>query len=302
MERFRGLEAVERPKNHLEKLRGLVRDISAAINLEAQNEHGVKGLLNADGSVSMDGFLIANGGIYRPEQIAEDHKIDYKSEISHALANRTDDPEKQKKIVAQWRESRGKSKANQIEMAIMVLFYKILKTEFVVARSAAHDDYQGGMDIFLVDKETGQTLCAIDGVHTDDSGIPGRDPNRGKAEKVKKKAERGGARVKYGLTLQEGRLTRSGLKNVPVFYLGMTSDEFGELAKNMSPNPSAAITQAERQIFSGMVKFLAEQKTVLSALDLKPEIKANLDRLDPTLARLSQIAAPAGAEFLRQAA
>jgi hypothetical protein len=279
----------ERPKNNSERLNRLIQDISERINKDLEKEYAIGGLLNPDGTISMESFAGTNG-LYTSEQVSDDLESDYTSEVGFAVAHKLPFNSPEQKIeVEKWRESRNQNKATQIEMAIMALLYRMLKDEFIVIRSAAHDDYTGGVDNLIVNKKTGDVLCAIDDVHTDDSGIEGRDPNRGKAEKIKKIAAKGGAKVKYGVTVENGRLKKSKLENIPVFYLGLTSEQLKELMSTMSFDPDAAPTAIEIKLFTQMVSSLEEQKKSLSQLDLKSGIKNNLGKLDASLTRLNQI-------------
>lgn len=280
----------ERLESALEKFTNLTRQLSVAVNEGVERQFGIPKLLNPDASIAMEGFGSGYGAPYSREQIVEDLETNLGSEVSFSGAyNFSQGSLEQKAKIDEWREIKERSRANQIEMAITVLFHRILKDSFLVVRAATYDDYGGSTDNLLVDKTTGEVLCAIDDVHTDDSGRTDIDANRGKAEKVKKIAERGGSKVKYGLTMEKGKLKRAGLQNVPVFYLGLITDQLKLLSANMSQDISAPVSEVEKQIFSEMVKSLEEQKNILSALNLKSGIRNNLTKLGPTLERLKQI-------------
>ena len=291
---MQGFELVhnrERPKNNLERLKNLVGEISASINKEAERDYGIKNLVNNDGSLRMESYAKPQGGIYEQEQIEEDKEMDYGSEVSNAVAHSLPykSPE-QRAAIDIWKQDREKSRAHHIELAIMALFHRVLGEEYVVVRSATHDDYNSGVDMLVVNKRTGDILCAIDEVHTDDSEIAGRDPFRGKGEKYKKKALRGGARLDYGLTMQSGKLKRSKLQNLPLLYAGLTTNEFIQLTSAMQPGMRAELTDLERSLFLRMVDSMQKQINELKALHLQQGIERNINSLNSTIEKLRHVA------------
>ena len=85
----RGLEIVsgsEKKDKFLEKLEGLVGDITRLVNEQAEKKSGIKGLLNSDGTISMQGFAVENGGIYSQAEVDEDLKYVDNDELSSSLA------------------------------------------------------------------------------------------------------------------------------------------------------------------------------------------------------------------------
>jgi hypothetical protein len=285
-----GLEIVsgrEKKDVFLEKLKGLVGEIAGQINAQAEKESGVKGLLNPDGTISMQGFAAENGGIYTQAEVDEDLKYVKNDELSNSSAFRfpKDSPERQARV-KEWQESRGKAKSNQVEMAVMVLLHKMPKDEFLVVRSAKRDDYAGGVDMLIVNKNTGAVICAIDDVHKE-----GED-DRGKAKKIKDNAENGGTTVRYGLVSRKGKLERVKLKDLPVFYLGLTSEQFNELLAAMGSDVNSIVSAKEIEIFSQFVADLESQKNSLARLMLDPKtnIRSNLNQSGKSIKKINQIA------------
>lgn len=285
----RRLEVVPRPERKdavLEKLLGLVGEIAKQVNAQAEKESGIKGLLNSDGTVSMWGFTEENGGIYTQAEVDEDLKYVDRDELSSSLAYNfpEDSPERPARI-KDWQERRGRSKSNQVEMAIMVLLHKILKDEFLVVRSAKKDDYAGGVDMLIANKKTGAVICAIDDVHKE-----GDDVSK-KSDKSKGIALKGGTTVKYGITSRNHQLKRTKLEHVPVFYLGLNSEQFDELMATMSPNADSAPSAKEIEIFSQFVNDLESQHINISGMILNSkELRANLGQLGKPIKKLKQIA------------
>jgi hypothetical protein len=287
-ETSRRLEVVPRPERKnavLEKLRGLVGEIAKQVNAQAEKESEVKGLLNSDGTISMEGFAVENGGIYTKEEVGSDLKDIFYSEISDSVSDSLTfgSPEQMTKI-KEWRESREKSKSNQVEMAIMVLLHKMLKDEFLAVRSAKRDD-NAGVDLLIVNKKTGAVICAIDDVHKEGDDVAK------KIEKTTVKAQNGGATVRYGLISKNGKLKRTELKNLPVFYLGLNSEQFDELMAAMGSSAGLPPSSKEIEIFSQFVDDLESQHSNISGMILNSkDLRANLGQLGKPIKRLKQIA------------
>jgi pyruvate dehydrogenase complex dehydrogenase (E1) component len=101
------------------------------------------------------------------------------------------------------------------------VFHRILGREFVVASASVYDDYFNGIDTVLVDKETGDVICALDEVHDEE----GRARHQKKIESIIKTAKKGGAKIKYGITFEKddktgaNKLVQKTISNIPKFYL-----------------------------------------------------------------------------------
>jgi uncharacterized Zn finger protein (UPF0148 family) len=286
----------ERKNGYAEKLRNLVGDIVAQVNARAEKECGIKGLLNPDGTISMEGFAAENGGIYSQAEVDRDLADVYGNEVSNSVSHglKYGSPEQQARV-KDWQESREKSKSNQVEMVIMVLLHKILSEEFLVVRSAKLDDYASGVDMLIVNRKTGAVICAIDDVHKE-----GEDDSK-KAEKTRRIADKGGTTVRYGLASRNNELKRTKLEHVPVFYLGLNSEQFNELLNAMGSGIGSAASAKEIEIFSQFVQALETQKDGIASLILKSkDLRNNITQLGSSIKRLKQIARDAQQPHLNQ--
>jgi hypothetical protein len=191
--------------------------------------------------------------------------------------------EKQKKGKKKMKERSKQSKANKIEQAIMLLFYKFLKEEFIVVRSAVYDDYKAGVDNLIVNKRTGEVICAIDDFHEGEH-------DRNKAEKTKRKAEKGGSTVHFGLGVKDGKIIRTKMENLPVFYLGISSESFEALMQSMGGDINSPLSPKEKEVFLEFVSSLQAQQQAMAELTLKPKIQANVLGLKPVLENIRLIA------------
>ncbi|HYV33362.1 MAG TPA: hypothetical protein VE973_00740, partial [Candidatus Limnocylindria bacterium] len=125
-------------------------------------------------------------------------------------------------------------------------------------------------------KQTGEVLCAFDEVHEGGHG----EKTGEKKLKVEKLAKRGGASVRYGLTMQAGALKRSEMKHVPVFYLSLKTERLEDLIANMQPGKPS---QIEKQIFSELVTSLKTQSEELKKVSAVPEMVSKLETFTKSL-------------------
>jgi hypothetical protein len=290
-------EGRERPRNNTERLKTMLAGISTEINREAQERHGLKNLVNADGTLAMDGFAKSQGGIYPDAEIERNQGEIHQREVEFSGADKPSvqdfyrsqyGVDSAEGIIKRWRENKTKAKNGQTEMAVTAVLYKMLKDDFLVVRTSVYDDYMHGVDNLILDKRTGAVICAFDEVHEGGEGQRTAD----KREKVKKIAQKGGTRIRYGIGLEQGRLKRSAIENVPVFYLGLKSEELEALLANMNYDPDAGPSPEERQVFSQLVASLREQRAMLDTPGTPPAVKRKLAAFEDSLMSMEGLSQP----------
>ena len=108
------------------------------------------------------------------------------------------------------------AEGERFEKLKTAVLYKAFKEKFVVARSSRYDDIKNGIDNIIIEKETGNIVCAVDDVATDENSKKFEEKKR----KVMEKNMAGGAKLKYGITIDErGWMRKTELNNIPVFQL-----------------------------------------------------------------------------------
>ena len=168
-----------------------------------------------------------------------------------------EDEKLHKNIVSTKSEIYGDKKdfPQMAELAITVFLNKIIGDRFIVVRSSKYDDYEHGVDNVLVDKQTGFVVCGFDQV----LGMGDNDGSDKKREKVEKINLKGGARLEYGIKLDENqKIQISKMKNVPAFFLGLTKDDLISLVKNMSEDKNS--DDLSNNILNKILKSLKEQE------------------------------------------
>lgn len=284
----------ERPKEKLDRLMG---DLAIRVNGELGSE-----ILNSDASVDFKKWEDVYGG----EEINDNALMAKNKELEWSAA--TNDRTRQfykdqnhwseegqaltDKIVAKFIEKRDSSNPALLEKAVTVIFHKVLGDKFVVMRSSKHDDYENGVDNIIVNKETGDVVCAFDEVHGE-TKHGGADR---KEEKIKRKAQKGGAHVKYGLTFENDengnkKMVKKEIANVPTFFLSMEPQDLQEVLKSMSSNLNDAPSEAELKVFDQFIISLDSQIGTLSDehLHLPFAVKNNIASFKKSLTGIKEL-------------
>lgn len=292
MEHFPRQTSPETKKTSYEKLDAVMGLLSSEVNSTVKKEYGLRKLVDDGGRIRADRYELGeSGGIYTKEVIEEDqHLVDGQDRFNSGA----DDPNTQdffkkqygisgtpESVVEQYLKNKDAQKSNQAEMAITGLLHKMLKERFIVVRASTYDDYMHGMDNLILDRETGAVICAFDEVLRNESDEPGASK---KLDKVKRHALSGGRKAKYGIALEEGKLVRSPLEHVPVFFLELKSTDLENLANDLLENFDKEPTALEQRLYALLIASIEEQKKILERLPLLPKVtEGNLKAFGETL-------------------
>ncbi len=160
----------------------------------------------------------------------------------------------------------------KLEMLAYAIFAKNLGENFVVARSAPHDDKINGVDTILLDRKTGKLVCAFDEVG-DTTGSVYND----KLEKVQRCNRDGGAHLKYGLGLdEEKKIKLMNVRNVPLFYIALPKDRINKGIAEFIPEAERQ-SDFEKKLFAYFTATITQQISGLELYGkLHPELKEKL--------------------------
>jgi hypothetical protein len=284
----------EKPRKPNEIMSQMVAEAASSINAEAESRFGAKSLLLPDGTVRVENFDRDDGGIYDAESIEKHKKEVFDIEYSftgaedqniaefYATEHKCSTPEE---VVSHWKKTKEKSKSGMLEQAMLVLLHKFLKEDFLVVRTAAYDDYKAGVDNLIIDKETGDVICAFDEVHDNKSGAD----TKKKFDKIKKISERGGANVHYGLTVEASRIKQTDISNVPVFALSLESAEFAMLLPVLMRNGLDKKDSQEKEVMSKLIISLGEQAIMLRSARINGLVRANLNKFGMLLEKMKKL-------------
>lgn len=164
-----------------------------------------------------------------------------------------------------WRRQQEAKDPSLTEMSLTLLLNKFLKKDFIVARASSYDDYNNGIDNVLIDKASGEVLCGFDEVMVK----RGESTSSKKENKLSRLMAKGGAYLKYGARLENNRLVRAAVSNIPAFYISLDKQELEDLMVSLR-NPSGLAEGVEEKIFQ---KLLASLEDQLSTRDLDNNLR-----------------------------
>ena len=168
-------QAEEKEQNR-KKLVDFIKEISGNLR-----EEGLPA--REDCRIDMDSF----GEVYPEKTIKEDRREieSYEKDWQVGLSE----------------EKRTKTEGEKLEMLKTAIFSKFLGKDFIVARSSLYDDVKNNIDNVILEKETGNLICALDEA--------GESSGKGYEEKKTKVLERNrqenGGSLKYGFKLEKDR-------------------------------------------------------------------------------------------------
>ncbi len=261
----------EKSVEYKKKLESALAKIAKDKNLRIKNEYGKENLINSDGSLNPEAFLVENGGIYTKKEFEEHNNKILKAELRFAEADKILDPDAQERKHAAWKRRKMYREGRNVELATTLLITKILGDDFIVVRTADYDDYFAGTDLIIVNKKTGKTLCAIDNVAQSESKTKEGETMMSikKLEKTLSAVDQGGVELKYGIKIKNEKMTLEPLQNMPVFYFDISDKDWSDLSSN--DVNSEKINKTELRIFASFIKSLDQQrKDLLVATNLKP--------------------------------
>jgi hypothetical protein len=275
-----------RVENKVESPQLILEQLMKNISRET-NESLDQVLLDEHGTIIMNSFQETNDGPYDEAVMTHDeqHVTNKKLEFSGAYNYPAESKQRQDRL-DQWQKHRAESKPELLEMAVTAIFHKALGDKFLVTRSASYDDYVNGIDNVIVNRETGDVVCAFDEVHDQADGKYVQEKN----DKIINKAIHGGAQLKYGLSFHKKyhSLIKMPLKNIPVFYLAMDNEHLDTLLADISTD-SHQLTKTELSVFEQFINSLeTQQQLLLNQANLPTEIRSNLEKFSQSLELMSE--------------
>ena len=185
---------------------------------------------------------------------------------------------------------REKNPANIAEISTTLLFDKVLREEFIIVRASTYDDYENGADQLIIDKKTGAVICGLDDAIL---GSSAKDDGEKKKLKIDKKMQSGGAKIKYGATINEaGSLERKNLNHIPIFYFNLEKSEMNNILKSLTTD-NQELTKDEMLVYGKLINSLLEQAAEYKNDEsLHLELRNNLQNFTPSLNKMQNYIQP----------
>lgn len=291
-----------------QKLKTLLATMAEKYNLDLKNfipeDHNYKKkIILADGSINMNAFAKGKekGPYSRKDSfeegitsIRDDKDFNKERELDWSGL---DNPKTQsfykdeykcknlEEMLAKYHENKEKENGIILEKVMTILLDRYLGDKYLVLRTATYDDYANGIDNLIINKTTGETICAFDGLN-EEFDNKRRDK---KLKKVKNQTRKGGGKIKYGLSIKDGILEKKELKNLPIFYLSLTKSELNLLINNLNPDLNSPITNEEENILNKIFNSFNEQaEDLLSEGIAKGQIAKNIKTFQETIKTISK--------------
>jgi len=237
----------------------------------------------------LEQFLKETADRYRAEGVplGDDERIDisqYKELYSGAAHDLDSDRREQQEKFAGLsasavQEKKSLMEGEQLEMLTCAILAKNMGEEFVVVRASRHDDRFNKVDTIILDKQTGDLVCAFDEV----GATSGPIYEEKQALVRNRNLDEGGVSLKYSIGVQEGDDGRKVVpttetKHLPLFYLAVPSDRIRQGMKEFVADPVRQ-SEAEGLLFTYFMKTIDLQISALELYpkSLHPELKKRLE-------------------------
>ena len=144
-------------------------------------------------------------------------------------------------------EKHKESDGEKLEMLSTALLQKNMGDNFIVTRASEHDDIHNGIDNVLLDRRTGNVVCAFDEV----GDVRGDRYAKKVNDVMDKNIHQSGVSLKYGLGIkhdnEEVVIERREVRNIPIFYLALDERLIAKGLKEILP--SSKQSDFEKQLF-----------------------------------------------------
>lgn len=169
--------------------------------------------------------------------------------------------------------TRIRKRGERLEMLKSAIFFKNLRKEFIVVRSSLFDDVVNNVDNVIIERKTGNVVCALDEV----AEIKGFRYEEKRKEVLDKNFSKG-VELKYGLLLKkeegEMKLKLSEISHLPIFYLALHESAIEKALDNFQ-NSLTEQSDYEKKIFE---YFIASLNSQIQSLLLSPNLHSDIEK------------------------
>jgi hypothetical protein len=254
-------------------------------------QYNEEGIVNIDGSINTRRYIIKNGGPFKKEEVKQDERL--KDELMREWASDFYDLEADasigeiEKATEEYRNLKKSGYGEKLEKLLFINLNRMLAPDYFVMHSSEYDDTANGVDFVIVEASTGIVACGFDGVYDEKGG----ERHRTKIKKLRKKAEKNGASIKYGFKFQNGEIIKQSLHNLPNLFLNMNLEDIRRMEKEMNflcgegQNPS----EFENDVFDKLLSSLENQLDDFRSNEkINSKVRENLDIFEKVIERVGK--------------
>lgn len=158
-----------------------------------------------------------------------------------------------------------------------IIFAKFLGPEYVSVRASKYDDYINNVDNIVLEKSTGNIVCAVDETRPDTL-----EELKKKQKAVMDKNIKGGAELKYGIGTEGQKLKLGKIEKAPIFYLALHKDILRKGLEGLTPSLDQ-VSDSDKELFGRFIIILEEQIKDLKPKSLDRNLRDRLNSFEKTL-------------------
>lgn len=200
------------------------------------------------------------------------------------------DKEKVLTLEEQWFQERDETKieekkikkaGEQLEMIKTAILNKFLYEKFYVVRASLYDDIFNKVDNVILNKNTGEIICAFDEVED----IKG-EKFKEKKEKVLLRNQRGVA-LKYGLKLENNQIKLTSIENLPIFYIALPNEYLEKAINNFEPEFEKK-SECEKMFFNFFLSLVDKEikEIYRRKIEIDPVVLDKIENFQKNLKKL----------------
>jgi hypothetical protein len=160
------------------------------------------------------------------------------------------------------------------EMLTTSILHKNLGKDFIVTRTSEYDDARNKVDNLILERETGNIVCAFDEI-----GAASGERFEEKRNKVlERNWQRGGTDLKYGISFEEKKgemkLKKGSVYQIPLFYFALSEEEIRKTLNSPSQ---------EKKVFGDFIESAKKQIEEIGAGPVHSKLKRHLDFFEGVL-------------------
>ena len=178
---------------------------------------------------------------------------------------------------------KGQRISDAFEKLTVALLHKAFFLKgLTTVRSSSFDDVRHKVDSFIVDRQTGEVICALDET-TAEEGTPAR---RGKDAAAEKMNEQGGTSVKYGVNGIAGdNFSLAEVPNVPLFVLQLPRTRIDRVLRYFENSPE--LSREELAAAEELMNLASYRAMAIAHSDRYPEpVRQRARKFQQALERL----------------